>query len=146
MHCTLYYFSNQTVCVPDYIKLEKYSHTRETLLQSTYRLCSEGQTTRQKIQILSWVLLFTQWLSSDHSFFNTASHWDIAGSDFLCPLPSPVAVPHISCLLKHDLWNIVCSKLEKEKQPQSLPVHPEKITGSQVCSLQTLLQMLPSFG
>lgn len=84
--------------------------------------------------------------------FNIVLHWDFAGSTFLCLTPSSVSVSHISCLLKHDPWNIVCSKLDENKQPRCLLTFTQplfmqvKTMCTQACSLQIFLQMLPSFG
>lgn len=71
LHAILF-FKSDCMCPLLYKAGEIFSHTwnssalrNYTAFKSIYRLCSEGQATRQKIHILIWVLLLLQKLTSN---------------------------------------------------------------------------------
>lgn len=156
-------FPNLILCVAYYIKLEKCSHAHETLLHlrnyTTFKSITD-YAVKVKLQDRRFRFWFgfCYWFSGwpqTHSLgfvFNIDLHWEFAGSTFLCLIPSSVSASHISCLLKHDAWNTVCSQLDKDKQLQYLLMFTQplftqvKTMCIQACSLQTFLQTLPSFG
>lgn len=136
----LYYFSNEIICTPYYIKLEKYSHKLFTsVLRNLYSFWINLQTVQWRsnckggdsesdlgptpVSVTDLLLVFQCCLALGFGwlcflFSCTILIW--------CPSHANGKIkPHL-ILLKLGIWNIVCSELYKDKVPQYafMFIHP----------------------